>query len=1627
MILSENRIDVNLSKYDVIDESLIASKDFVRIFGLTEDYVEAHLYSNDGRLLDSNYSFTDYKIPGSLQGTAETTSDQLDFSPGVYIEKLGYIVGTYRIEFNVLRKKIFNTNEKLFFIKQISTDRTELVISSNDISSNDIENGTLNFINEMQSAAYYKDFLLNFGDNKIVNAVNIALDKNTDPYSILVKLYQPLPTEFSEKDSLWFTEELATPVVFEVELFPKIADDPTPTLRSANFDIDVDQFSNKPSDYYNITSLLSNTSLGAYQRLLNSLSNKGIQISVDYSDYSNFIHFSSAKERLLNFVYKLETIEGYNRDMTSIRTVPNYSSSYNTSQSVYVLQEKVNNVVTNFDGYESYLYYQSESAAWPKSNSTPPYTLYNTTSSQALTWLGSEVGTSIYYGGMMYTASSYDNENPNNLVYSIPEFIAEDPTNDQYALFLDMIGQHFDNVWLYSKAITDQYNATNDIKSGISKDLVYYALRSLGVKLYNSKSNENIFNYLIGATDSGSYTAVTSSYATTVSASAYIVPGQDLQKELLKRIYHNLPLLLKSRGTTRGIRALISTFGIPSTILDVNEFGGADKTSTTVEYTYDRFSYALNNSASNAMVAWYPQYDYTASAYTTYAPDTIELRFKPVDTNYYTTQSLIELVPTGSTNRNFGVLIKPDVSRGFPYSLVTTYLYGNVGHTTSSLSLPLYHTSSTGDNLWWNIMIARGTKTRLNEVTSAQYYYTYVKNKVGSRIGHQASSSIYIGAGSSSFNSAWSSYTQQLYVGGSTKTNSGDFKSNYTFVGSLQELRLFYTPVSESVFNYHVLNPESIQENYSSSAFLSSSFSLLDYRFPLGNDLYTYNHSLTSSVLSVDSNYKKRVGASGIAVHSASFSSFPNGNNYVSNEEEYVTTSPNSVYTNPVNQKVRIINNTITGSVLSPFMRMEDESNLDLTKDLHFVDVSFSPQNEINKDIIAQYGNNINLDDLIGDPKDSYKNTYKDLVSLNEQYFSKYISKYNFKDYVRLIQYFDNSLFKMIADYVPGRTNLQTGLTIKSPILERPKAKVAHPTMDQNHGYYEQMISGSTITADSTYSSSYGDGRDFYNGELSGSLIPYYDQFELKNYNKYLYYTGSLDTNEFEHSEFNTLINNVSASATSKVFRKINPYQKGVLEEVQIQDELYQNPTFNRPRYIGSKSTSKLYSRYTDGDKAYGKNAAIDINKTQYAYMLSIYAKPFQLPGRSEIQIKYIIDEDENILNLSKFNKNVCTTQNLFKSGESIDIAMYDYDPTDPNIQYLTNNKDFTIDEGGFTYSPLIYKFTAGAANLPYRFATSFLITSSITVPGQPEISDPNPNNAASTFSITNIQSVNYYSQEGVSFFIKHYSPVNEDIYVEITRRSLNNLTADRIITVAFTSLDANKLISFMEGSVYDYGEPYVSRVYRYEPGSTTTSTSTLFITGSIDTDSRWYAEDQYTVRFSPTQSKYYNTFTFDQTSSLMDICTFPFNSLSPGDLIRFYNTTSSTPTAWSRDDEYIVKSINLISPTGSGFLTASVTLDRPLNVANVDSNSFPSYISRYIILKHLPDETNIIANFYLPSINTQKSDLITVGNSVYTNKSSVVNSVGNQFGLIFPQYMSGSVKDEAGNAIKSLKSQNLI
>ena len=85
-----------------------------------------------------------------------------------------------------------------------------------------------------------------------------------------------------------------------------------------------------------------------------------------------------------------------------------------------------------------------------------------------------------------------------------------------------------------------------------------------------------------------------------VTASNELIPQDDTNKMLYKRLYHNIPYLLKKKGTPQAIRTLISSYGIPSTELRISEFGGKDRdNSNDWDYWYQRFNYALTSSGNN--------------------------------------------------------------------------------------------------------------------------------------------------------------------------------------------------------------------------------------------------------------------------------------------------------------------------------------------------------------------------------------------------------------------------------------------------------------------------------------------------------------------------------------------------------------------------------------------------------------------------------------------------------------------------------------------------------------------------------------------------------------------------------------------------------------------------------------------------------------------------------------------------------------------------------------------------------------------------------------------------------------------------------------------------------------------
>jgi len=142
-----------------------------------------------------------------------------------------------------------------------------------------------------------------------------------------------------------------------------------------------------------------------------------------------------------------------------------------------------------------------------------------------------------------------------------------------------------------------------------------------------------------------------------------------------------------------------------------------------------------------------------------------------------------------------------------------------------------------------------------------------------------------------------------------------------------------------------------------------------------------------------------------------------------------------------INNKI-IIDTTTSGSTtLSPMRSIQQKDyNNQRDVDAGYVEVAFSPTTQINKDIVGQVGY-FNLGDYLGNLQQmsTDTNSYYNLDVLRDEYFTKYTKSYDLQDFVRLIKFFDNSLFKMVKDFTPSNVSLTAGVVVKQHILERNK------------------------------------------------------------------------------------------------------------------------------------------------------------------------------------------------------------------------------------------------------------------------------------------------------------------------------------------------------------------------------------------------------------------------------------------------------------------------------------------------------------------------------------------------------------------------------------------------------------
>ena len=92
---------------------------------------------------------------------------------------------------------------------------------------------------------------------------------------------------------------------------------------------------------------------------------------------------------------------------------------------------------------------------------------------------------------------------------------------------------------------------------------------------------------------------------------------------------------------------------------------------------------------------------------------------------------------------------------------------------------------------------------------------------------------------------------------------------------------------------------------------------------------------------------------------------------------------------------------------------------------------------------------------------------------------------HNYGEFVRSLKFYDNVLFKMIKDFVPARSNINTGIIIKPHILERNKLKQVKGSFTNN------TYTGSIKTNDTTGSSG-GSFLDGLGNEINSPLTASY-------------------------------------------------------------------------------------------------------------------------------------------------------------------------------------------------------------------------------------------------------------------------------------------------------------------------------------------------------------------------------------------------------------------------------------------------------------------------------------------------------------------------------------------------------
>ena len=1015
-------------------------------------------------------SFSDYNIEYEIKYESVSSSFvkvellQKDNTKILYLDKLTP-VGSFKVNIKSLKDNYRNWGGNITFILTAINNGGEVSLQSNEYTyTTNILYPTIQLdedliytsllaafksqinIPDLDKDSKYLTHLANFGDDNQFLISSWENDdwtlskKSTDELgnqfvkpedvveSLILKLYKPLSPNITSNSTLWVTKLLTNPLI-ETIVLNQQDNLACPPLKGPNFNVDVDFVTGKSTGYESLDDLILSGSTSSTQLVNKYLSGSLInteELNIEYvsgSEYlwENFVHFSSAKERVDNFVYKVKLIELYENLIISASTDYKNVGNANFTASVSSIQEverqtiKKNQIIQSFDGFESFLY--TSSSLYTKSDNT------------SLTWpySGNEKLSSndnyveLWYNNITNLAEDYDFQNVDWINNNIPQYIVNNENNQSLLLFFSMIGHHFDNIYFHTKSIEKSRGLGYKQTGNISDKLLFDILKSFNWDAKNLAADNQLWNLVFGEDSNGN----------TVNEN----PAKKRNYEVWRRIANNLPYLLKHKGTRQGIYALLACYGIPSSNLSILEFGGPEVSEEQKgKLVIDNITTALKmNSGSKIQMEW-------KNTDKGIKPNTIELFVKPV--NYTNYQTLISgsdwgVYLSGSTNSEYGQV-------KFTYSGSNQLI-----NTISSSLQPIFNgrffgvaISSGSNGLKLSIRQSEKERTIFEESITASSYTNWNTGSLLELGGNYSGSVDEFRLWSEQLNDNifYQHVSFPEMINGNSLSASVDdlyFRLDFEYPKNLAQTSSLINVDTNVYYPIIQLNP---------SSSLQITRNILEETGSIGNNVILSENP--SPLL-----YATAIG------FDTSKTSYPF--QFEAIDRTVVMDYPDGGASRFQTQKVRFESQTLV-SDLSPKNRATKKAFDQSPTDSNRVGLFFSPTKELNIDIAKSFGG-LNIDNYIGDPSDDYKPNYSKLDNLRNYYFQRFDGR-DIYSYINLIKLYEKSMFEDIKKMLPARVKATTGLLIEPHFLERSKVAHKKPTGDDYQLESEIKYSDTTIT-----------------------------------------------------------------------------------------------------------------------------------------------------------------------------------------------------------------------------------------------------------------------------------------------------------------------------------------------------------------------------------------------------------------------------------------------------------------------------------------------------------------------------------------------------------------------------------